>query len=241
MKKQFLGLGLLLLIFVACNDDYEEVYSNGNIVNKEITLENINGILLEQGNCKVNLRNGETQKITTKISDNIFQYINTTVTNGVWKIDFKDNDDVATYNEHLWEITIESPSISKITNESSGSITCLDTLYSSPLTVIHNSSGSISIVCDVQDLNSTHDGSGTFYLGGNAVNNSLLMDASGEYKAFDLNVDTYTLNQQGSGKTEISASTLIKGLMDGSGNVYYKGDPEIEVVIEGSGKLIQVN
>lgn len=239
VNKVVLLLAVSLMIF-SCKKDYEENTSNGNIVTQEFSVGNFTGINLDS-ECNITLKNGTTQKVTVTASDNIIKDINTTITGGVWLIDFKSGDNVATINKHQWDMTIESPNINYIENNGSGSIVCEDTLINSPLTLRHLSSGSTSILCNVSDLTTFHDASGLLTISGKATTNNFTKEGGGNFKAFGLEVNTYNMTKDGGGDCEIKAISEISGTMEGGGNVYYKGSPTINVQVNGGGQLIDAN
>lgn len=230
---------MMCVVIFSCEEkNYVEVESNGNIITKVIELPSFSGIKLDS-KCKVFLKNGQTQKVTVKISDNLFSQINNVVTNNIWEIDFSDNDNIASINKHVWEITVESPNIKYIENNGAGSLTCLDKIKTDSLYVKHISSGSTKIVCNTSNLKIVFDGSGKLDMIGNSNSVSLNKEGSGHYNAFELEVNSYNINKEGSGNLFLKANSQLNVFMDGGGSIYYKGNPKINKTVEGSGNLLK--
>ena len=242
MKKTVLIiLTVFCLFFAACEkDDYETNLSNGKIITQEFKLNSFTGIIIDT-KANVVLRNGESQKVIVSISENILKDINTTIVNNHWLIDFKDGDNIATINSHEFKIIIENPNINYIEMESSGTITCEEKITVPTLEVKQMSSGRVNICCKTNFLKTTMDGSGELIISGNTDNHSLTHDASGNLKAFDLKSNTCKVFHEGSGEAKLSVSDNFSGNMDGSGNVYYKGNPQVSVSVFGSGRLIKMD
>ncbi len=62
-----------------------------------------------------------------------------------------------------------------------------------------------------------------------------------EIAAFDLEVDVCELHISGSAKCRFFVNEEIKGSISGSGEIWYKGDPEINVDLYGEGKFWDAN
>lgn len=83
-------------------------------------------------------------------------------------------------------------------------------------------SGSISIAGYTNDLNHTTSG-------------------SGEFEGFDLESRDAYVKISGSGTANGYATETLNVQINGSGDVYYKGSPEITTNSSGSGSLISAN
>lgn len=67
------------------------------------------------------------------------------------------------------------------------------------------------------------------------------IDGIAEIAAFDLEVDVCELHISGTAKCRFFVNEQIKGSISGSGEVWYKGDPEINVDLYGDGKFWDAN
>lgn len=64
---------------------------------------------------------------------------------------------------------------------------------------------------------------------------------SGSFFGFALSASTCQVDIIGSGECEISVSSDLDVVIEGSGNVYYKGSPLIHEDISGSGRVVDAN
>jgi hypothetical protein len=239
-RRVFSIIGIIsVLIFCSCKKDSETHLSSGNIITRVVTMDKFTGLLVDS-KCKVILRNGSNQTVTVKISDNIVDDVDYRVVNGVWSIDFKD-DGIATINNHEFTVIVESPYINSITMESSGELVCEDKLTNSPLSLNHNSSGKATVVCQTDILKIKMDGSGVLTVNGVADNVSIVHDSSGSLKAFNLKSRLCSVAADGSGVSELWITEKLSCVLNGSGDIKYKGAPTVTKSGDGSGNLIKVN
>lgn len=228
---------VIFLLFSSCEKkNYTEHISNGDVQTYELPVEKFTGISVE---CKSNVSivKGDTQKVTIRISSNIVNDISLSVVNGLWLVDYK-KDNIATINEHEFTLIIEVPNLTYIEMQNSGSLSYVNNTSQAKMAMKHYSSGNVSMLCNVQHLETLMEGSGLLTLQGNAINHKLTHDSSGKVLAKKLNSKTCSIAHYGSGNSYLHITDKIKGNMDGSGNVYYIGSPLVNVTVEGSGELI---
>ena len=64
---------------------------------------------------------------------------------------------------------------------------------------------------------------------------------SGSFFGFPLSASTCQVDISGSGNCEVTVNNDLDVVIEGSGSVYYKGSPSIEVDIIGSGRVVDTN
>jgi len=64
---------------------------------------------------------------------------------------------------------------------------------------------------------------------------------SGSFYGFPLSASTCQVDISGSGNCEVTVNNDLDVVIEGSGSVYYKGSPSIEVDITGSGRVVDTN
>ena len=64
---------------------------------------------------------------------------------------------------------------------------------------------------------------------------------SGGFYGFPLSASTCQVDISGSGNCEVTVDNDLDVVIEGSGSVYYKGSPSIEVDITGSGRVVDTN
>lgn len=109
------------------------------------------------------------------------------------------------------------------------------------LDLILTGSGEIDFYADVDNLDVRLSGSGYIYLDGFADNADFDIEGSGWIRSFPCATDIMDLRIEGSGSAEVFVDTDLDIVITGSGDVYYKGHPQISVENTGSGHVFDAN
>ena len=102
-------------------------------------------------------------------------------------------------------------------------------------------SGNIDMYVAVDNLDVLVSGSGDIYLEGLADNVDIDITGSGWARTFNLPADFSNVRITGSGSAEVTCDNDLDVNISGSGDVFYKGHPQINSTITGSGKLVNAN
>lgn len=102
------------------------------------------------------------------------------------------------------------------------------------------------ILCEIRipyDIESvTLSGAGLIALTGPKQNDiTISLNGVGVIKAYDLMVSNANVLIGGTGEVEVYVTDELEGLISGSGLVYYRGDPFINLPVTGSGSVIDDN
>ena len=103
-------------------------------------------------------------------------------------------------------------------------------------------SGSVELEVDADEIDTSISGSGDIYLTGNSGYHRVSISGSGKMDAEDLVSDSYKISISGSGTCRINVSKEIDAKVSGSGDVYYKGNPDkVYHSASGSGKIRKID
>jgi hypothetical protein len=69
----------------------------------------------------------------------------------------------------------------------------------------------------------------------------LFLMGSGSFRGFNLRANTSLVEIVGSGDCEITSDERLEVIIEGSGNVYYKGSPILQTDITGTGRIMDAN
>jgi hypothetical protein len=240
MKKVILFSTLIVLLFTACNDD-DSYTGEGPIVTEELTLADFSAIEAI-GSMDIIISKGAEQKVEVTGHANIIDRLETSVSNGVWKIKLKDGS----YKNADLSFNIVIPDLNAASIEGSGDIDIND--FTSTDNVFLGIIGSGDIQLDgnmgCKNLDIEIEGSGNVKANSEFTdleNLDLEIIGSGSFDGFPIEADQVVINIVGSADCSITATTGLKVVIDGSGTVNYKGNPTIDSNIEGSGKIINSN
>lgn len=90
-----------------------------------------------------------------------------------------------------------------------------------------------------ESLSTKIDGSGDVHYRGVTNAHSIIIKGSGDIDAYNLNSQFSHFNIYGSGNSYLKVSNALSGKISGSGSIYYKGDPLLDVISTGSGKIVK--
>ncbi len=240
MKKVILLSTLIVLFIISCSDD-ETYTGEGPIITEEIIVEDFSGIEAI-GSMEVIISEGVEQKVEVTGHANIIDRLETTVSNGIWKIKLEDGS----YKNADLIFNIVMPRLNSAIIVGSGEILINDFSSNEDVYIgiigsgdiqIDENNGCANLVIDIE-------GSGNITAKGgfdDIENLDLEIIGSGSFDGFPVEADQVIIDIVGSGDCSITAIVGLKVDIDGSATVSYKGDPTIESNISGSGKIINSN
>lgn len=217
MRKQFIFLLPILafgLFLTSCRDTIEP---GGEPITEEFFLDRFDGFTIN-GNFEVLLSQGPEQRVFVTAPPDILDIIDTRVRQGHWIIDY--NTSVRNASKTIIEIVL--PDIREIIIDGTGDVIAQNYL-------------------ELGHLDILIDGPGDIELFGEANTQNITIDGSGDVHNFDLVTYETRVTVQGSGDTEVTAEDILDVRIDGSGNVAFRGFPELFIEGTGSGEVIDAN
>ena len=173
------------------------------------------------------LTQGNSSSVVIEASDEALEHIETRVRDGVLII--KQNDDWKwwrNWNSKNIKIYITNPTFEHVSVSGSGDIRGENTLQSKEMYLAVSGSGKVNLDIKVVDLDSKISGSGNMNLEGTARNTVMQISGSGNMNAEDLASENCQIRISGSGNCRVQVDNSLDSRVSGSGNVYYKGNPE---------------
>lgn len=186
------------------------------------------------GQAQVFLEQGNEAKIEVEIDSNLLEYVITEVSGMKLKI----YEDKCLEEVTIYEIHITIPNLSKLYVDGSVSVKSESLIKSDNLFIKTKGSGDIHLGVDTEDLETVTKGSGNLKLFGRTINFEIDLDGAGSVDAFGLLAKTVDANVDGAGTCKINVSEKFYGDVDGSGKIYYKGNPKkVQTYVSGSGSI----
>jgi hypothetical protein len=162
----------------------------------------------------VNVTIGKSRKVTVTIDDNLLDNIRTRVHNGVLEISSRHSFST----EEAGRIDIQVENLEGLTLSGSGTVKVFD------------------LGGDKFDFSLA--GSGDFEAQGKVKRLSMSLDGSGDIDTRKLDADEVTVVINGSGNAKVTARSSIEGVVNGSGDIEFTGDPEhVSRHVNGSGRI----
>lgn len=224
---------LPVLLLTSC-DDEDCIRGRGDVETREFNLDAVSGLRVN-GDTRVFVRRGATQRIEVRAQPNVLDAINTNVSNGVWDLSF----DRCLRSHKTVEVQMTVTELNSAELIGSGRIELLDEFEANDFRAVLDGSGYLRINALADRVTSRLTGSGNIDLVGEAGAQDISLSGSGNVKSFGMRSESAGVALSGSGNVEVNAANELAVTISGSGNVYYQGNPTINSTISGSGKVIK--
>lgn len=261
-------LSLLALIFsiLACNtitigDDGggQTIIGTGSAVEQTRDVSGINAVELAM-NGTLHISQGDTTSLRIEAQQNLLEYIQTDMRGDTLVIHTSPGTNVQSTRPIQYYLTIEK--LEKIAISSSGDVEA-GSLQSDSFSIKINSSGELSIdSLDCSSLDVEIESSGNTNISrliaekisvqisssgnlkitdGQLQKQDVRISSSGDYQAKNVPSTSADINITSSGSATVRVSDDLSGRLSSSGNIYYAGDPDLDVRTTSSGRAIQID
>lgn len=205
---------LIILLLSSCSKECLE--GDGKLIKLAIELDEFDEIY-NSSTIDINISKGDSFLATLQGDSNIVAAINLKVGGGELEID---PPNFCSTTQSL-KLELIVPKITKIVNEGTGNIKG-NTVYEN-LVLENSGTGNIELIGQsVDDMKIENEGTG-----------AVLM--------YGLGAKDLTIKNSGTGDAFVFVSQNLDVTISGTGNVYYKGQPQITSDVSGIGQLIDSN
>jgi len=259
----YLKICFFAFLFSSCGDnDFDNtdaIEGEGPIVSEIIPVSDFIGVDL-LGSFDVDIVQGSEQIVTAEGQANIIDRLKLEVNDDILSVTLEDGS----YQNFDLMIFIQSPMIETYQLTGSGDMTIdgyenlenLNILLLGSGNIIGGNSflvensaslnltGSGSIFLEIETLETIGSdilGSGDINLSGQTLSQTVAIIGSGNYNAFDLISDSAEITIVGSGDVQVTVNNTLTGELSGSGSIFYKGDPTIDVSVLAEGNVVNAN
>lgn len=222
MKKIILIAPIILFLLASCQKD-EVLRGQGPITTQKrnAVLDAEYQTIRVHGATKVNIIASYEKSLELKGYSNLMNDFVTEIRDGVLTIGYKEN--VSVRNDNI-EVTVRYPRVGSV--ELHGSC---EAYYQGEF--------------PLQDyIRATINGSGEiFYEKAYSSNVNFTINGSGNIDGRNLSTLNAEVVINGSGDVKIAVVDRLKANVNGSGTIFYVGNPILETSVSGSGKIIPLN
>ena len=211
-----LFLAFAASVFTACSKD--DIRSSGHVVTEARSVPAFHAVRIE-GPIDAKIRYGASQMVTVRTDVNAIAYLRTSVSGNTLVLSL----DQANYHDGLrFEATVDMPTISQLTQNGVAKV---------DLAGFH----------DLQRLEVTSNGVGDLTMHGSTDRLIITQHGVGQLNASAMSADTCQVGLSGVGNLELKVNHRLFGHLSGVGNIYYHGNPVVEVTDTGVGNVIRVD
>ena len=230
----------LLVICIGCRSfscSGEVIKGNGTIETKTFPQNTFNAISIS-GGWTADIRYSETFSIQIETDENIFPYLDISLTGTTLNIGFKSGYRYS-ISPTRRKVSITMPALIKL--QTVGSLTAVISSFNIPkdsMSIDISGSGNITARdITVNTLKVDVSGSADFSATGKAKNIIADVSGSGDIKTTDFETEKADISISGSGSAKVWVTRHLKADIGASGSVRYKGNPVIETKSSGSGRI----
>jgi hypothetical protein len=212
------------------------IYGNGNVVEQTRAIGACSSLDL-QGVGNVYIQQGVREQLRIRAEENLLEYLWTEVQAGelaIWK------DGVTLLNTQPIEYHLTVVDLERVALTGAGGIqgSNLDT---GPLTLLLSGVGNIELVnLNAHWLDIENTGVGDVILSGSVHEQTIRLRGFGKYDGRNLTSIVADVRIGSGGSATVRVQDHLSATINGSGNVYYLGDPIVESSISGSGGVVKI-
>jgi Putative auto-transporter adhesin, head GIN domain len=241
MKKHlsvFTLLVCLALLLQACSIDIggNSVRGSGNVVTEDRPVSGVKRVTLaNQGDLKIQV--GAAESLVIEAEENLLPYIETNVRGGQLEIRTQNGTDLQNTRPIRYTLTVTE--LDGVTITSSGGISASD-MRASSFSILVSSSGKLdiaSLYADKLDVEITSSGNVAIKTG-EVPQIDIRISSSGDLDVQHVAAQKVSVVLSSSGAARVWVSDTLDGRLTSSGNVYYRGSPQVNVTTSSSGKAI---
>jgi len=237
IKKYSYNLFVFLLVTISCFSQ-KTIVGNANTIITHKNVKEYDKINIS-GPFTVIMVNGEEGVITLKGESNLLPFIEVTVKDEVLKIHL--DSKIKFKSSKKIVIRIPFVEIYQIFINGTGNLQTKGVLEQDNLKITLAGSGNIN--CNIQAVTTDFklSGSGNINAKGVTLNLVSKIVGTGNINAQNLNSTNTSVTINGSGNATLVAKNTLTSIINGTGNVYYKGSPKkTKVTSKGSGTLMPI-
>lgn len=210
-------------------EEGSSIVGTGKVIREKRDVGSFNGVKpMLQANLYV-VQDG-TNTLEIEAYENLFEIIETSVSNGILNIKTTRRIDTSFpkgFLKRSINIYVSMDKIAELAIAGSGKLIGRTEINSDVLRLVNSGSGKVDLNVKAEQLSTTLSGSGTINLKGTATEHDLKLSGSGRINAYNLTTEKTTALIAGSGSAYVNASKELSSKVSGSGKIRYKGNPKI--------------
>lgn len=227
-KKDMKNLKFVLIIFLSlgitfCSNGQirRTVYGNNNVVKKVREAGKFTGLRVSSG-IDVYLKQSGNESIEVEADENLHEYIQTEIRDGVLNVYTEANIREA----EMKRVYVSMKEISSLKTSSAGDIIGETPLKTEKLELSASSAGDIKIEVNAKEIEANISSSGDVTLTGEADILNASLSSAGDLNAYGLEVREADVSASSAGDADINVSDRLRARSSSAGDINYRGNPK---------------
>lgn len=254
MLKKIHILSVLVASLWACSDT-DHIEGSNQLVSQELQIENFIGIV-NQTLFPIYVAQGDAYRVSLTGNANLLSYTNVTVKDNILHVGFKKG--VSLSNVDMF-MEVQLPKLEKLVLDSTGDIILQSSFEMPHFELLNQGTGDIvgydPIYCEGADIRTESTGRVELYLMAETVHLNLsgtsqvrlvggantvqfVTHGTAGYQGALLETNTVNFVHNSTDKVEVFVRDTLKGKLQNTGDLFFKGNPILDVEVEGTGKLV---
>lgn len=197
---------------------------SGNIERQDRKLEAFYSVHVG-GSFNVIIRKGNDYKVTIEADDNILEDIETDISGGRLKIEYRNNLSISNADVKIF---VETPELTSVNASASADVKVEGVISTSKTLEFHaSSSASIQAEIDAPAAEADASSSGSITLKGRTKDLDTQASSAGEIEARELLSENTKAQASSGGSINVHASLQLNGQASSGGSIYYRGNPTV--------------
>ena len=222
LKILFVSVLCICLASTAEAQIKKKVQGDGNVQKETRDLSGFTGVKTSTA-IDIYLTQGNSFSVVVEADNNLLEYIETEVDNGVLKV-YVDKVNITKSEKKVVHVTMKE--IDLIKASSAGDVIGQTPVKAEELKISTSSAGDVKLEVHVGKLYLSTSSSGDITLKGEAEYLEASTSSAGDIKAYELTVKEADVSASSAGDVKITVTERLIARASSAGDVYYMGDPK---------------
>ncbi len=243
MKRQFLLLLVAVVVVGASCSNNDVTGPSGSVIGSGVmetesrTFDAVHSVSLRITG-EIELTQGAEQSVIVTADDNIIEFVETIVRDGVLIIRTNTDKNLVDY-DLIVKITI--PDLQSIAVPGVGVVRMMNQFDVDKVDLDFTGTVTANLNLRVKILTTVAAGTVVLNLSGSANLHDCELTGIATISSYDLSTVTTDISVAGTGEIQIQVSEQLTATITGLGNVHYKGHPNVDATITGLGSVNDAN
>jgi len=232
--RYFLLFATFILLATSCY----QIFGSGNIITQKRNTATFTGVSVGSA-FEVEIKKGTSNEVIVESDDNLLEYIETNVDDGVLEIRHQRNRNFS--NGH-YKVFLTMPEIDFVKASGAASIKILDPLGSKTnINLEASGAATIDAKLDAPNIDVKSSGASTMNLSGTTQNFTVKASGSSEIKSALLSSENTKVTSSGASSINAFASVSLQAKASGASNINYQGTKNVTLKSSGASTIKRID